>query len=81
MEGYTFEEVQKHNTKEDCWIIIKNNVYDITEFLSIHPGGSTIMITVSGKAATEYFEELHQPKILDEVGEEYKIGYLLTHNL
>ena len=73
---YTLEEVLKHNEKEDCWIIIDNYVYDVTEFLEIHPGGKNMILMVAGKDATEYFHELHNEKILKEIGEEYIIGKL-----
>ncbi len=36
---FTKEEVAKHNKAEDCWIIVHNKVYDVTKFLSEHPGG------------------------------------------
>jgi len=79
MNTYTTEEVSKHSTKGDCWLIIKGQVYNVTEFLSIHPGGSSILVSVGGQDATEYFEELHRPEILDEVGKQYIIGGL-THS-
>ena len=31
-----FTEVQKHNTPEDCWVVIDGKVYDLTE-VSYHP--------------------------------------------
>ena len=73
---YTKEEVALHNTKEDCWIIIKDIIYDITDFISIHPGGASILASQGGKDATEFFEELHRPEIIDEVASDYKIGIL-----
>ena len=81
MNTYTTEEVSKHATKEDCWLIIKGVVYDVTEFLSIHPGGSSIVVSVGGQDATEYFEELHKPDILEEVGKQYIIGELCSAKL
>jgi len=27
------KEVAKHNTRQNCWIIVHGNVYDVTEFL------------------------------------------------
>lgn len=38
----TRSEVGVHNTADDCWTIIEGNVYDITPYLSRHPGGSVI---------------------------------------
>ena len=81
MNQYTIQEVSKHNIKTDCWIIIKNIIYDITDFLSLHPGGSSIMLQVAGKDATEYFEELHRPEILKNYGIKYIIGELALANL
>lgn len=32
------EEVAKHATKQDCWVILHGNVYNMTPFLDKHPG-------------------------------------------
>lgn len=34
------DEVQKHNNKDDCWVIIHGKAYDVTEFMPEHPGQS-----------------------------------------
>jgi cytochrome b involved in lipid metabolism len=81
MNQYTTEEIKKHNSKGDCWIIINNTVYDVSDFLSIHPGGPRIILTVGGSEATEYYDELHHPDILREVGEEYIIGNVVCAKL
>jgi L-lactate dehydrogenase (cytochrome) len=36
---FSVEEISKHNTAEDCWIVVDGNVWDITEFAPEHPGG------------------------------------------
>ena len=46
---YLREEVSKHNNSKSCWIIINDGVYDITELLSLHPGGKMILISIGGK--------------------------------
>ena len=36
---FTQEEIGKHNCRENCWIIVENQVIDITEYMNDHPGG------------------------------------------
>ena len=42
MINYTRDQIAKHNTKSDCWVSIDDKVYDLTEFISLHPGGKGI---------------------------------------
>ena len=60
MKIFTIEEVQKHNTKEDCYIIIDQYVYNMSNFN--HPGGK-IIFDYAGKNAT-VIRQLHNKKIL-----------------
>jgi len=32
-------EVEKHATDSDCWVVVGDVVYDVTNFLADHPGG------------------------------------------
>ncbi len=52
----TVEEVAKHASDQDCWIIVRNKVYGVTNFINEHPGGSFRIIPNCGKDATEGFE-------------------------
>ncbi|WP_439400173.1 cytochrome b5-like heme/steroid binding domain-containing protein (plasmid) [Bradyrhizobium sp. PMVTL-01] len=36
------EEVALHNNRDDCWVIIRRKVFDITERPPHHPGGAGI---------------------------------------
>jgi cytochrome b involved in lipid metabolism len=40
------------STRESCWVIIKGQVYDVTNFLDDHPGGAAIILKYGGKDAT-----------------------------
>jgi len=41
-------EVAKHNGQKSCWIVLESNVYDVTTFLSLHPGGAGILLKQAG---------------------------------
>lgn len=55
----TYAEVGKHNSKTDCWVIIHGEVYNVTDFLKEHPGGSAIILKYAGKDATKAFDPIH----------------------
>lgn len=54
---FTREEVEKHNTEEDCWIVVNDKVYDATSVLDWHPGGAHAILGLSGKVTTEVSEQ------------------------
>lgn len=45
---FTLEEVQRHNNEASCWVIVKNKVYDLTDFLGDHPGGVEAILKYAG---------------------------------
>ena len=55
----TRAEVALHNTFDDCWIIIRNKVYDLSEWKDHHPGGPFVARMYAGKDATAEFGDYH----------------------
>lgn len=53
---FTKEDVAKHSTKEDCWTIIDNTIYNLTSYIPRHPGGSEIL-EACGKDGSSLFNE------------------------
>ncbi|EER11527.1 Cytochrome b5, putative [Perkinsus marinus ATCC 50983] len=60
-------ELRDHREKDNCWMAILGKVYDITEFLSEHPGGSAILLRNAGKDATKEFEKFHSEDMIERV--------------
>lgn len=72
---FTLEEIEKHNTEEDVWIIVNDKVYDCTDYLELHPGGLDSIIINAGSDATEDFTAIHSAKATKML-ERYYIGDL-----
>lgn len=53
---YAAAQVAEHNTASDCWTIIDGSVYDLTPFISSHPGGDEIL-RACGQDATTLFNQ------------------------
>merc|ERR1719353_1378956 len=72
--GFTMEEVSKHTTKGDCWVVVAGQVLNVTNFLSEHPGGELAILTFSGKDATEEFNMIHPPDVIGKYAPDAVIG-------
>jgi len=74
---YTLADVAKNNTKTSCWTIYQDGVYNITSYISRHPGGVSAISKLCGVDGTTTFNNMHggassQAIILST----YKIGAL-----
>mmetsp|Transcript_8578 Transcript_8578/g.11608 ORF Transcript_8578/g.11608 Transcript_8578/m.11608 type:complete len:479 (-) Transcript_8578:108-1544(-) len=61
VELFSSADVAKHNTINDCWLIVNGKVYDVTDFIARHPGGDIIM-KYAGNDATDVFTAYHNPR-------------------
>merc|ERR1711879_686518 len=73
-DGYSLEEVAKHTTKTDCWVVVAGQVLNVTSFLSQHPGGELAILTFAGKDATEEFNMIHPPDVIPKYAPDAIIG-------
>ncbi len=67
-------DLSKHNSKEDCWTAVEEEVYDMTDFVALgkHPPS---IVDGCGKDATDLFLSKHSQKAKDKLGG-YFIGKL-----
>ena len=71
----TREEVAQHDSEDDCWIIIGDHVYDVTDYIYEHPGGD-IIADDAGDDATEGFDEAeHSEEAVEEMAQ-FLVGKL-----
>ncbi|CAH8388005.1 unnamed protein product [Eruca vesicaria subsp. sativa] len=75
---YTLAEVSQHTSNQDCWIIIDGKVYDVTKFLDDHPGGDEVILTSTGKDATDDFEDVGHSSTAKAMLDEYYVGDIDT---
>ncbi len=53
--SHTAREVALHNSESSCWLVLRGQVYDVTAFIPVHPGGRAIL-QGCGRDATRLFE-------------------------
>lgn len=57
-------EISTHNSKSDCWSIVKGNVYNLTSYVSRHPGGQSVIANICGKDGSNSFTNQHSNQSL-----------------
>lgn len=77
VKTYSLAEIKAHNTNKSTWIVIHNNIYDVTEFLNEHPGGEEVLLEQAGKEATEAFEDVGHSTDAREMMKKFKVGELI----
>jgi cytochrome b involved in lipid metabolism len=74
---YTMAEIAAHNSQSSCWTVIRGDVYDLTEWISKHPGGADKILKICGKDGTQAFEKKHGGQDKPEAAlAQFKIGKL-----
>lgn len=56
---YTIRQVRRHNTAASCWSAVNRKVYDLTTWISQHPGGKQAIRGMCGRNATGAFNAQH----------------------
>jgi len=57
--GYTMADVRANATPAKCWSAIDGNVYDLTRWISSHPGGASPIRFLCGIDGTNAFKAQH----------------------
>ncbi|SCU78403.1 LADA_0A05446g1_1 [Lachancea dasiensis] len=71
-------ELACHKSADDCWIAIHGKIYNVSGYLSKHPGGSQVMLKMAGKDATAQFDDVGHSleSLMFDLGPEACVGVL-----
>jgi cytochrome b involved in lipid metabolism len=69
---YSLSDVQSHNSESDCWTVVENRVYEVTDYIPKH---NPKILDGCGKDATSIFLPKHSQKAKDTLNK-YYIGDL-----
>lgn len=58
-KSYTLAAVKAHKSASNCWTAVNGKVYNLTKWISKHPGGSSVIKAMCGKDATSAFKAQH----------------------
>lgn len=77
VKTYTLADVKLHNTKANCWTVVNGSVYNVTGWISQHPGGASAIIGMCGIDGSAAFNGQHggQARPATELAS-FKIGVL-----
>lgn len=56
---YTLAEISTHDSKDSCWTSIDGKVYDLTAWISKHPGGANNILKLCGTDGSSAFNSQH----------------------
>ncbi|XP_075509002.1 cytochrome B5-like protein isoform X1 [Primulina tabacum] len=77
---YSKAEVSLHNRRTDCWIIIKEKVYDVTSYVEEHPGGDAILTHAGDDSTKGFYGPQHATRVFDMI-EDFYVGDLKKFKL
>uniref|UniRef100_A0A7S3LFU7 Cytochrome b5 heme-binding domain-containing protein n=1 Tax=Amphora coffeiformis TaxID=265554 RepID=A0A7S3LFU7_9STRA len=70
------EQLQAHNSTNDCWTVYLGNVYDITAFAPTHPvAGPAVLWEYCGRDGTAFYSIYHDASLLLTIQPYYRGPY------
>ncbi len=75
---FTLDEISNHNLPTDCYLVINNNVYDVSSYIVYHPGGSKVITSRCGQEVSGIFAKIHSNRAWDLL-KRFKIGTVVSN--
>ncbi|VFQ84723.1 unnamed protein product [Cuscuta campestris] len=77
----TTDELKKHNKPGDLWLSVHGKVYDVSDWVKTHPGGSLPLTTLAGQDVTDSFVAYHPPSAWTHLSNYFNGFYLRDHSV
>lgn len=74
---FSVEDLKTHDKPGDMWLGIAGDVYNVSKFAELHPGGAKVLEQLAGLDVTEEFFALHRKDVLAKYAK-LKVGKLNT---
>ena len=73
---YAWADIATHNTPADCWVVVHGQVFDVTRFLSTHPGGVGALSKAGrgGCDVTQHFERIGHSQHARDILQTLSVG-------
>jgi len=73
--------LKTHNKRDDAWTAINGKVYNVTPYLSYHPGGEKELMRVAGRDGTKLFTLTHTWVNAEFMLDACLVGFLIPEHL
>lgn len=79
LKQYTLSEVAMRNgiDSKQIWIVVKDNVYDVTNYVESHPGGPELVTEYAGMDCTKEYQDAGHSSDANRDLKRWKIGELV----
>jgi cytochrome b involved in lipid metabolism len=77
IKEFTLQDVAQHASPSDCYLSINGGVYDVSSYISYHPGGRRMITSRCGTEVTNIFARIHSNRAWDILAS-FKIGKLAS---
>ena len=79
---FTWRELSSLNRKDNAHVAFRGKVYDVSGFLTKHPGGSEQLLDAAGRDITQVFQSYHKPGTSKLIAEKSKyVGELVDNEM
>jgi len=69
-----WDEVRRHRTQDDLWVVFGGHVYDVSAFAKNHPGGLQVLLNGAGKDMTRAFDKANHSDMTKVFTLNFRIG-------